>query len=72
MSVRRYDRATGNEAEPLTIEQAVAVLAKWAGKSTSRKWKQAMREDLLAGIQHATAGYVYVPDADPVATETAP
>lgn len=76
MIVRRYDRATGAEAKPVTIKQAARAIAQGEanklriGRVGPKAGDVDIIEDALrAGIQHATAAYVYVPDADPKPAE---
>lgn len=73
MIVRRYDRATGSEAKPVSIKQAARAIAQGevnklrTGRRGPGPQEMEIIEDALrSGIQHATAAYVYVPDADPV------
>lgn len=65
MIVRRYDRANGEEATPVTITQAAWAIARAIMEKPSRGDVQTIAEDLEAGHPNQTVGYRYVPDADP-------
>lgn len=75
MIVRRFDRATGNEVEPVSIKQAARAIAQ-AEANKLRIGRliptpgelEIIADELKAGIQHATARYVYVPDVTEVAS----
>jgi hypothetical protein len=66
MIVRRYDRATGEEAKPVSIMQAAWAIARAIMEKPSRVDVEIIADDLRAGQHNRTAGYVYIPDADPV------
>lgn len=65
MIVRRFNRATGIEVKPVSIKQAAWAIARAMMKNPSRCDVAIFEENLQGGDQNATAGYCYVPDADP-------
>jgi hypothetical protein len=69
MIIRRYDRATGAEHDPVTVKQAANTIARASFRRPRRTDIEAIILELEAGQQHRTAGYVYVPDADPAVAD---
>lgn len=65
MIVRRFDRATGIEVKPVSVEQAVAAITRALHEKPSYDDVETIRMGVRNGCQHVTASYCYVPDADP-------
>lgn len=65
MIVRRYDRATGKECKPVSVKQAAWAIARAFHPNPLPSDVEAVEMDLRSGTQNGTAGYLYVPDADP-------
>lgn len=65
MIVRRFDRATGREVAPVSIKQAAWAIARALSTEPTRRAVEIIEIDLQWGYRQQTAGYLYVPDADP-------